>query len=473
MSIVTAATETSDAVQPQAEQPPVPTVEMVDPHHVEPEENIRQKVNLDKPFVASVRQYGVLVPVLGRTDPNGVILIRDGQRRLMAAREAGVQLPVYLVNGSDEKTVRIIEQFATYHRQGLSPAEQADAWQQLALEGMSALVIARRTGAKRAEVETGLVVARNKTASRAASDYDLTLEQAAVLVELEDDPDAVDNLREVAKVAPDSFDHRAQELLDKKAIRDEIAKLRAEYEANGVTVVDWPSWDDTEVAFLSNLRTADGEPVTDDTFADKVGYAMAVGETWSGVSAKPVIVGWKEHGLRRADGRGGPARGQMTDEEKVERRLVVANNKAWASAEKVRRNWIKTLLGRKKLPNDAQAFATGVLVREIFAVERAVKQGHPMAATLLSAEAGATRDHLARIVEESPVRTGHVLLAIALGALEASVDRSTWRHPTDSARRFLRQLAAWGYTLSDVEHLVIAEVTSNDGERADATAERA
>lgn len=187
---------------------------------------------------------------------------------------------------------RIIEQYITdQRRQGLSAAEQAAAWQQLALEGMSPATIARRTGAKRAEVETGLVVAMNETASQAAAEYDLTLEQAAILGQLEDDADAVGALRTTAKADPAGFDHTAQRLLDAKARRDEIATVRAEYEVQGVTVVEWPSWNDPDVAFLPQLRTADGESVTEENYAGQPGYAMAIGEGWNGVSAKPVVVG--------------------------------------------------------------------------------------------------------------------------------------------------------------------------------------
>ncbi|QNE36843.1 hypothetical protein [Leifsonia shinshuensis] len=34
-----------------------------------------------------------------------------------------------------------------------------------------------------------------------------------------------------------------------------------------------------------------------------------------------------------------PKSGPMTDEERAERRTLIANNKAWASAEIVRREW--------------------------------------------------------------------------------------------------------------------------------------
>ncbi|WP_116953324.1 ParB/RepB/Spo0J family partition protein [Jiangella endophytica] len=458
MSIVTHAAETTEAVEPQSGQPIVPALVMLDPHEVEPEENIRWNVDLDKAFVASVRQHGVLVPVLARTGSDGKILIRDGRRRLMAARETEHKLPAFVVDVSDEKTARIIEQYVTnFHRRALSTAEEAVAWQQLALEGMSAATIARRTGTKRATVEAGLTVARHEAASQAVADYDITLEQAAVLIRLEEDPEAVEQLRKVAKSDPARFDHRAQELLDARERKDELARLRADYEAKGVTVVDWPSWNDTNVAFLDRLRTADGERVTEETHAGTPGYAVAVGESWRGVSAEPVIVAWSEHGLRHVDAQGKTARGPMTEEEKEGRRVVVANNRAWASAEKVRRAWIRKLLGRKKLPTDAVAFSVSVLVEESFAIERAVSKGHPMAGALLGAEVGTASEYLARMVAESRSKTVHVLLAVALGALESSIERSTWRNPSGRSRRYLMQLAAWGYTLSDVEQLAIAE----------------
>ncbi len=458
MSIVTNAAETTEANKPQDGQPSAPKLVLLDPHQVEPEDNIRWNVDLDKDFVASVRQHGVLLPVRARTDADGKILIRDGRRRLMAARETGQQLPVFLVDATDEKAERIIEQHATNkHRRGLSTAEEVDVWQQLSLEGMSPATIARKTGTKRAVVDAGLAVAEHENASKAVADYDLTLDQAAVLIQLEDDPGAVEELREVAESDPAQFDHLAQELLDAKATREEVAKLRADYEANGVIVVDWPSGSDPDVAFLYHLRAADGSHLTEENYAGQPGYAIALDEGHRGAEVAPVVVNWKEHGLRHVFDRDSARGGPMTSQEKAERRVVIANNKAWASAEKVRRGWVRKLLSRMKLPTDASAFAVGVLVEERFAVERAVSKGHRTAGILIGVDAEAARDHLARTVAESRSKTGHVLLAVALGALEDSIDRTTWRNPTTTASRYLGQLAAWGYTLSAVEQLVIDE----------------
>src|SRR3546814_3964790 len=45
---------------------------------------------------------------------------------------------------------------------------------------------------------------------------------------------------------------------------------------------------------------------------------------------------------------GASAAGPMTDEQKAERRTLIANNKAWDSAQVVRREWLTTLLSRKR-----------------------------------------------------------------------------------------------------------------------------
>ncbi|TDE09686.1 hypothetical protein [Jiangella asiatica] len=73
-------------------------------------------------------------------------------------------------------------------------------------------------------------------------------------------------------------------------------------------------------------------------------------------------------------------------------------------------------------------------------------------------------NRLAQIVDETPHQAPHVLLAVALGVLEGSTSRNTWRQPDNTARRYFIQLAAWGYTLSDVEQQV---ATASDDAVAD------
>lgn len=71
------------------------TVEHIDPQTLVIEANVRPSAPLTAAFVQSVRENGVLTPVLARRDEQGNILVRAGQRRTLAAREAGVStIPV-------------------------------------------------------------------------------------------------------------------------------------------------------------------------------------------------------------------------------------------------------------------------------------------------------------------------------------------------------------------------------------------
>jgi ParB family chromosome partitioning protein len=53
---------------------------------------------------------------------------------------------------------------------------------------------------------------------------------------------------------------------------------------------------------------------------------------------------------------GQTAKEPMTEEQKAERKTLIANNKAWDWAETVRREWLGEFLTRKTLPKDAPQF---------------------------------------------------------------------------------------------------------------------
>ncbi len=360
MTIIdTTPTQAAD-LTPAQEAVQGPEVRRISPHALVVEDNIRSQVDLDRAFVNSIKLHGVIVPILAHPDQDGNIIVRDGQRRTLAAREADAEdVPVYVVDASDEKRIRIIQQYITNeHRAGLTDTDRAEAWRQLALDGMSVTAIAKQTGTKRTTVKTGLAVAESDIAKTAVTQHALTLDQALILTEFEDDPDALAELTSIAARDPESFDHYAQRHLDDKATKEEIAALRAQYEADGYIVVDYPAWGDEDVAFFHDLLTADGERVTEENYAGKDGHAVAIGERWGSIDVAHVVVNWREHGLTSIRHSQPTTRsGAMTEEEKAERRRVVANNKAWVSAEKVRRAWVTKLLGRKRLPSQALAFA--------------------------------------------------------------------------------------------------------------------
>ncbi|PPF71950.1 hypothetical protein C5C95_05595 [Rathayibacter sp. AY1B7] len=128
---------------------------------------------------------------------------------------------------------RIVQQIIENdQRAELSVADRTAAWAQLAFEGVSAAAIAKRTGTKTDAVKKGLAVAESATVTSVLHEHELTLDQAAVLLEFEDDADARATLIEVAIHDPARFEHTAQTLRDEAAHQGLLAATAAEYTGN-------------------------------------------------------------------------------------------------------------------------------------------------------------------------------------------------------------------------------------------------
>jgi len=151
----------------------------------------------------------------------------------------------------------------------------------------------------------------------------------------------------------------------------------------------------------------------------------------------------------------------MTEEQKAERRTLFANNKAWASAEVVRREWLASLVTRKQLPHGAAQVITSGVTTHWQSVGTAVQDGSALAHVFLGVERASygEPDRLPALVDETPKKAQHVALAIVLGGIEASITKETWRHPSHTAVVYFQQLATWGYGLSEVEQIVTGDRT--------------
>lgn len=82
-------------------------------------------------LVHSVKEFGVMQPVVVRTMPDGTYELIMGERRTRASREAGLKtIPAIVRETSDENLLRdaLLENL---HRSQLNPLEEASAYQQL------------------------------------------------------------------------------------------------------------------------------------------------------------------------------------------------------------------------------------------------------------------------------------------------------------------------------------------------------
>ncbi|MDP9403830.1 MAG: chromosome partitioning protein ParB, partial [Actinomycetota bacterium] len=144
------------------------------------------------------------------------------------------------------------------------------------------------------------------------------------------------------------------------------------------------------------------------------------------------------------------------DEQKVERRLVVENNKQWRAAEPVRREYLRALLARKTAPKGTLRYAVG----EVLAAPERVGDGKDEILAELLAEAPSgwgRRVGPAQAARASEARLPLVLLAQVAADREQTMDVQTWRRRDPAAARYLTFLASTGYQLSEIEQRVVDE----------------
>ncbi len=214
-------------------------MEMLDPATLTVDTNVRKDAELTPEFVASVKEHGVLVPVVGHRTEGGTVHVLMGQRRTLAAVEVGLSaIPVHVVATPDEADRLATQVVENDHRRALTDGDRADAYHQLSLLGISPTKIARRMGAKKALVETALRVKNNETAAAALA-QGITLEQSAVIEEFSDDDEAVAVLERLAAEGnAGNFAHRAQRMRDDRTTKALIAEISAAAEAKGLTVLE-------------------------------------------------------------------------------------------------------------------------------------------------------------------------------------------------------------------------------------------
>lgn len=153
------ATDTPDATDAAtADLVAVPGARLVsvDPNDIVP--NPRQpRTNFDPDDLAelvhSIREFGVLQPVVVRTNEDGAYELIMGERRTRAAREAGLtSIPAIVRDTADEDLLRdaLLENL---HRSQLNPLEEASAYQQLLDDfGITQEQLATRIGRSRPQI---------------------------------------------------------------------------------------------------------------------------------------------------------------------------------------------------------------------------------------------------------------------------------------------------------------------------------
>src|SRR6266496_5982736 len=115
----------------------------------------REKFDLEEldNLAASIREHGVIQPLIVSPGKNGIYTLIAGERRLQAARNAGLKtVPVVIRHATDQQLLELAL-IENVQRADLNAIEEAEAYQHLAQEfQMSHEAIAARVGKSRVTV---------------------------------------------------------------------------------------------------------------------------------------------------------------------------------------------------------------------------------------------------------------------------------------------------------------------------------
>ncbi|MFF1555494.1 ParB/RepB/Spo0J family partition protein [Rhodococcus erythropolis] len=485
-------------------------------------ENVRDSVDLAQTpdFVESIRENGVLEAISAVRTADGTIVVRDGQRRTLAARETGLAtIPVVIypdTEGSDKARAvdRIGKQItANRHREKLTAAQHTRGVAQMLEFGASITKVSKTLAMDKRDVKAQVAVGKAKAARAALDSGQLDLEHAAVVAEFEEagDTEAVEKLLATRSY---DFDHVAERLRGLREEREAYALAAAPFEEKGFTILphDHISFGE-EVPSPSDLVATDGDEVTqgvidaapqfwavflglNDAFFDiatgeRVDYDDVDWDTEDDDSAVP------DEGLRHAntvdyrpeylpeywcidqegagvephptiDAADGSGNGhaeavravrEQEAKDKQERRRVRELNKQAEAATTVRREFLRTsLLARKTPPKTAATYVATTLARDPGLISE-YKAAESLGELLGFKGYYPARELAEQVAKVSEARAQVLLLALVIAAQESRMVKDAWRSGPKNADRYLSFLMEQGYTLAAVEEIITGQLT--------------
>lgn len=477
--------------------------------------NVRDLPVVDDGFKASIKDLGVQQAITAYRDGEGRIVVRDGQRRTLAARAVGSsRVPVMVAAASeipaDDKAreiARITHQYRlNKDREGLTTRQDAKAITELLDLGVTPKQVTAKLGVDRPTVDAAPKASRSQRACDALDAGMFTLEQAAAMVEFEDDERAVELLARDARHG--RFEHTLANLRTRKEQRARRHAAAKPFLDKGFTLLDERPYQllQTGMQRLSWMTKQDGEQVTPDDIADPTKWAIwltdyaAVVDKATGEEVDESLVDWElpddeqpEEGMRHPNtveeaerwnveyfctdlestgftGRSlddVPAIGQLSEEQQeakreaelADKRRTLRNNSAAKAATEVRTAWLKnTLLARKTPPKNASVWVATQLAMDARVVTE--YRTSSTAAELLGIDEAKLSNGSA-VASVSEARAQVITLGLVLGGYEARLRKFGWKvndHylPThcDEYLRFLRGL---GYSLAEIEEVVTGD----------------
>ncbi len=148
-----------DALLPTTKPAPMPElpevqhlrIDAIVPNRYQPRQTFSSQELAE--LAASLKQSGLLQPILVRRKGDGMYELISGERRWRAAREAGLEtIQAVIRNCSDEESL-LLALVENLQREDLNPMEMARAYQRMMNEfGLTQDIIAQRVGRERSSV---------------------------------------------------------------------------------------------------------------------------------------------------------------------------------------------------------------------------------------------------------------------------------------------------------------------------------
>ncbi len=427
------------------------TLEQINPIELLCDINIRRDITLDKAFASSIAAHGVIVPIVGYQTPDG-IRVKTGHRRVAAALQAGLATVPVMVVPAPEDSARIVEQLAENdHRAPITTGERIDAINQLALLGLSASMITKKTHIPTLTVKGAIAIATSDSHREIADTYTIVIASAVAQY-----PNHEGRILSAAhRGGEGAVMHLVASIIAEKLINDAHETVALRLESQGLTVIreyaagtadsdnltDWPKDHATTcpghyvqlIDFDPEDEIDEGENIADLHIEESNGISFEICEGCSD---------WAKYGhthkwARKSAGAIAGVTGEDTEavaqaKASTERKRVIAAGRAWKAALTVRNEFTTALVTRKTNPKN---------------IARFILQAH-LAGVTISQRYGDEKTDWVKVDDKMAQASQ---LALIIGSCEADAIKDSWRQDCSRTALYLNQLAEWGYTLSTIE----------------------
>lgn len=182
----------------------------------------------------SIKEKGIILPILVRELGSGQYEIIAGERRWRAAQQAGLQDVPIILRKTDNKEALEIALIENIQRQDINPIEEAEAYELLTVKyGLTQQQIAEKVSKDRSTVANLLRLVHLTAQVKAmVKSGELSLGQAKVLLAI-NDPQL--QIQAAKKIAKQGLSVRAAERLLTKMTADPLAALELDDDKAAVT----------------------------------------------------------------------------------------------------------------------------------------------------------------------------------------------------------------------------------------------